>query len=130
MRVTKTIKDYITKQVEARIPMPEDTEYRRLKKALNEATKQANEKLAEMARQMEQEIKVQLGVPEDWIDKRNIEYHPNSINFNDYNSKLYIAERAAQKEVKNRRAEAIENILVELELGGDRAKLEELLGAL
>lgn len=126
MKVTKLVKEYIAEQVEAKIPMPE-THYMTLKKQLMKAEREANKKLAEIREQMENEIYEKFNVPEDWRTSYSNNYF---IEFECYNNQLARDNLAIETEVKEKRKKATHDIILELELGGDREILEELLAKL
>lgn len=130
MRVTKTIKDYINEKVEAayatkRAALPKldkdfDDKIHECEKDLNAA----REEWEVMARK----ICASYGfeVDTDWKDRP---YHLVSISScYGYNVRKSVKEAEAALNMEVRKA--AQDIIVELELGGDRAKLDAMLAAL
>ena len=122
MRVTKIIREYVEKTIVAKMPYGEPTAtYKQHSKALNDLCTQLEEKVDAYA----QELLASVGnLPEGFVIKRS-----SSCIFNcsSYHSPMYDADQAHQRQVRENRAKAIENILVELELGATKADLERLI---
>lgn len=125
MRVTKIIREYVEKTVNAKFTYGEPTnEYRAACKKMDDLRTEVNKKVVEYTQKLCEEATAQL--PEGFYIKPYSEF---PVTINSYNSPLQIAASAHEYEVRRRRAEAIENILVELELGGTKADLERLINA-
>ena len=122
MRVTKLIRDYVEKTITAKMPYGEPTEtYKQHSKALNDLRSQLEEKVEVYA----QELLNSVGnLPEGFVIKRSSYCIFNSSS---YHSPMYDADMAHQRQVRERRKEAIESILLELELGATKADLERLI---
>lgn len=130
MRVTKTIKDYINEKVEAayaakRAALPKlDKDF---EDKLNECKKDlmaAREEWEEQARK----ICAQYGFEPDtdWNGKKS-----SIVNiYSGYGSNVRKAVREAEAALNGEIRKAAQDIIVELELGGDRAKLDAMLAAL
>lgn len=130
MRVTKTIKDYINEKVEAtyaakRAALP------KLDKDYDEKMEQCHKALETVCKGWEEEAKkicAEYGfVPDkDWKD-RPCHIVVLSHNYgNNVRKSIREAEAALGEEIRK----AAQDIIVELELGGDRAKLDAMLAAL
>lgn len=122
MRVTKLIREYVEKTINAKMPYGEPVQtYRQHQQCLTDLTKQLNEKVEAYA----QELLAGVGnLPEGF----KIEHTRYCVfSSTTYHSPMYNAAQKHEKEIRERRAEAIENILVELELGATRADLERLI---
>ena len=122
MRVTKLIREYVEKTITAKMPYGEPTAtYKQHSKALNDLCTQLEEKVDAYA----QELLASVGnLPEGFVIKRSSYCVFNSSS---YHSPMYDADQAHQRQVRENRAKAIENILVELELGATKADLERLI---
>lgn len=122
MRVTKLIREYVEKTITAKMPYGEPTAtYKQHSKALNDLCAQLEEKVDAYA----QELLASVGnLPEGFVIKRSSYCVFNSSS---HHSPMYDADQAHQRQVRENRAKAIENILVELELGATKADLERLI---
>ena len=130
MRVTKTIKDYINEKVEAAYAakftaLPKlDADF---EDKLNECKKDL------MAAREEWEMQAckicaQYGFEPD-TDWNNRRYHIVSLSFS-YGNNARKVIREAEANLREEVRKAAQDIIVELELGGDRAKLDAMLAAL
>ena len=122
MRVTKLIREYVEKTVNAKVPYGEPTQtYKQHQQALADLCGQLEEKVDTYA----QDLLAGVGnLPEGFTITRT-QYH--IFNSSTYNSPLYNADRAHQYEVRKKRQEAIDSILLSLELGATKADLERLI---
>lgn len=122
MRVTKIIRDYVTKTITEKMPYGEPTAtYNQHCQALNDLTCQLNDKMAAYA----DELLASIGnLPEGFTIKKS---HWSFFESSSWNSPMHTAASAHEREVRGNRKKAIENILVELELGGAKADLERLI---
>lgn len=122
MRVTKIIREYVEKTINSKITYGEPlTTYETQKQALSDLCSQLEEKVENYA----QELLASIGnLPEGFTITRS-----NRCVFysSTHQSPLYDAALQHQKEIREKRAKAIETILVELELGGTKADLERLI---
>ena len=130
MRVTKTIKDYINEKVEAA--------YAAKRAALPKLDKDYEDKLNECEKDLkaaceEWEMKARIicagygfEVDTDWKDRP---YHIVSIS-RCYGVNVRKAIREAEAALNAEIHKATQDIIVELELGGNRAKLDEMLATL
>lgn len=130
MRVTKTIKDYIEKRVKAIMPTttPEEEAYNKERQLVEDFRKSAEAKLKAYASELIAEFHEESGIaPTEYFKIK-----PNCWMGVSYEGQLPTAAKA--NTAKNKRvketSEAIENIIVTLELGGTRAELEEMLNNL
>lgn len=123
MRVTRLIREYVEKTVTERISYGEPT------KAFEEAKKLMEEERAAAERDIKAYAEMRLGnvndrMPNDfkiYLTTSNIVYSTH------YNAPLATAAREHEREVQNKRREAIDNILLNLELGATKADLERLI---
>lgn len=122
MRVTKIIREYVTKTITEKMPYGEPTiNYKQHCQALNDLTSQLNERMEAYA----EELLASVGnLPEGFTIKKS---HWSFFESSSWNSPMHTAASAHEREVRENRERAIENILVELELGGTKADLERLI---
>lgn len=126
MRVTKTVREYIEKKVKALFPLEEElpavVRYNNLSK---KRTALVDEAVAEIKALCDQHLaRINAQLPDDYNVK---DLHP-SYNF--AWSSDCAARREAEAEKKARTTairEAIDNIVVELELGGTKDTLDRML---
>lgn len=129
MRVTKLIREYVSKRVNEAYPKT-SAEFR------------WEEKQAQMSKAMEEGEKLVQAYIEEVCSALNAEYgfegeyclkncgrmsHIGTSYRGECKDPLCIAAKEAGDERRTKIAETIENILVSLELGGTRAELEEML---
>jgi hypothetical protein len=128
MRVTKLIREYVEKSVKA-IPKfknltPEEVAYKEMVKKVDEFRDRMNKELKIFLNTAIGEFCEAEGIPDD------IKIEPT--NYNTIVSNFCIAQitakaHTAEKKRKNACNEAIDNILLSLELGADRKELDEML---
>ena len=134
MRVTRTIKDYVTRMVKEIYsePTEEEKAYSALKETLQTEVNKINEKFKPM---IEKDIEAFNRVY--GLDERNggIQFNGTHLcTFDTYD--LWCATEAGKKAKEAERTriakrdEAIENIILTLELGGNRADLDRMLNEL
>lgn len=130
MRVTKTIKEYIEKRVKVIMPTttPEEEAYNKERQLVEDFRNSAHDKLKAYAESLIAEFYEENGLR----PSETFKLKPNTWLGVSYDGQLPSAAKA--NSAKNKRVketnEAIENIIVTLELGGTRAELEEMLNNL
>lgn len=122
MRVTKLIREYVEKTITTKLPYGEPHHtYNQHKASLNDLTKQLNEKISQYA----DELIGRIGnLPEGFHITKGCY---NQLTCSSYGSPMQKMAEQHENEIRNKRKEAIENILVELELGATKADLERLI---
>ena len=125
MRVSKTVKDYIEKQVNARYPKTENEQnFDKLTDIVSKANEQYHKLMEEAKEKIIEEISKEFNLQTVCIDKKiNYSYSP----FGTWGTK---ERELADIDRQNRRVEInqkIEDIIVTLELGGTKADLEKIL---
>lgn len=123
MRVTKIIREYVEKTIIAKMPYGAPTaEYKAACSKMNELHTEVNDKVVAYAKKLCEEATAQL--PEGFYVKLHSQV---PITTSSYNSPLQCAAGNHERAVREKRAEAIESILLELELGATKADLERLI---
>lgn len=122
MRVTKLIREYVEKTINAKISYGEPHHtYNQHKASLNALTKQLNERVSQYA----DELIASVGnLPEGFHITKGCY---NQLTCSSYGSPMQKAAEQHETEIRNKRKTAIENILLELELGATKADLERLI---
>lgn len=123
MRVTKLIREYVEKTITAKMPYGAPTaEYKVACSRLNELATEIKDKVAKYAKKLCEEATAQL--PEGFyvIPSSN-----STITSSSYNSPLQCAATKHEQAMREKRAKAIDSILLELELGATKADLERLI---
>ena len=130
MRVTKKVENYIREQVKAKV-MPkyeaEKAEAARITDIKNDIESRANKAAREAAKAVYAEAKEYSELFE--LDENSIErsyfncYHPISIKNYSYSNSVHKWESRYAAEVNK----IVDNIIVTLELGGNKADLDRML---
>lgn len=123
MRVTKIIREYVEKTINEKLVYGAPTaNYNAAVSEMKELKKEVNDQVVAYAERLCAEATAKL--PEGFSIKLHTDY---PVTSNDYNSPLYCAARKHEDEIRKKRRDSIENILVELELGATKADLERLI---
>ena len=125
MRVSKAVKDYIEKQVNARYPKTEnELTAEQVKELVNKANQEMLMLIDKAKKEISNQIIERYGLTEEMGKQRDSYY---DYKFCTFNSPLEIK---ANTDKDNRRKavnQKIEDIIVNLELGGTKADLEKML---
>lgn len=123
MRVTRLIREYVEKTITEKIPYGEPT------KAFEEAKRLMEEERAAAERDVRAYAEMRLGNVNDRMPNDFKIYLTSSgiVYSTHYNAPLGNAAREHEREVQNKRREAIDSILLNLELGATKADLERLI---
>jgi hypothetical protein len=128
MRVTKLIREYVEKSVKA---MPqfteksaEELEYERVDKAINDFKANLLESMQEMMKAEIAAFCVAQNIPED---TKLAPTNYNCVCGGMFNTKLGIEAQLKKTERSRKAQDAIDEILLSLELGADRKELEDML---
>ena len=122
MRVTKIIREYVEKTITSKLPYGEPSaRYKEESRKLADLCDLLNEQMDAHAAEL---MKTFGGLPEGFVIKRT---GYSMFTHSSYNSPLHCAASTHEQEIRKKRVQAIENILVELELGATKADLERLI---
>ena len=122
MRVTKLIREYVEKTITAKMPYGEPVQdYKRESKALSDLRGRLEEQVDAYAKELLASVN---NLPEGFSITRN---NSPVFNYSSWNSPMHIASNAEEKRTREKRQAAVENILLELELGATKADLERLI---
>ena len=131
MRVTKIIREYVEKRVKevygekTEIEKKYDEEKAKFEKEIEKANKEMRKMIEEYA---EKNIKNPYGFKLDITTSYT--YSKGWHYSSDTKSELEIQAKDAENERAKKKQDALENIFVTLELGGNKAQLEEMLNNL
>ena len=122
MKVTKLIRGYVEKTITTKMPYGEPFQvYKRESEALSNLRDQLEDQVNAYA----EELLASIGnLPEGFAITRS---HSCVFNSSSWGSPMCAASRDEEKRTQERRQEAIDNILLELELGATKADLERLI---
>lgn len=122
MRVRKLISEYVRKTIEAKLPYGEPTQtFKQHQQALINLRDQLEEKVNTYAKELLAGVD---NLPEGFEIKLS-NYHV--FDCTSYGSPMREAAAKHENEIREQRANAIESVLVELELGATKADLERLI---
>lgn len=124
MRVSKTVREYIEKQVASKFPKTEIELYQEQQEQI---AKQMNQEYYERVEKAKAEIITSL-VQEYKIHEEEIAIRSNYCNvFSAFNTPTAMKANTAKAERQKAINEKIADIVVSLELGGTKADLEKML---
>ena len=124
MRVSKTVREYIEKQVASKFPKTKsELEHEQLTNLINSANEDY-EKLMEQAKEkIVAELLVKYNLPQDTVGTNRYSYH----QFSTWGTKIK-TKRETDRVARNvAMRQKVEDIIVTLELGGTKADLEKML---
>lgn len=125
MRVSKVVREYIEKQVNAKYPKTENEQnFDKLTDIVSKANEQYHKLMEQAKEKIIEEISKDFNLPTKCVDKKtNYSYSP----FGTWGTK---ERELADIDRQNRRVainQKVEDIIVNLELGGTKADLEKML---
>ena len=128
MRVTKLIREYVEKTIKAMPkfaePTPEEVEYKTLCDKLSTFRTSLDDQIKEIVIKAIADFRSANNIPEDVaIDRSQYSVTVPSA----YCTKIADKARAAERKRKEAQSEAINEVLLSLELGADRKELDEML---
>lgn len=122
MRVTKIIREYVEKTVNTKMPYGAPMEeYLAADRKLNDLCDRLEKQVEDYADELLASVS---NLPEGFTIERT---NKCIFSASSWNSPMNCASNAHQKEIRAKRAAAIERILLELELGATKADLERLI---
>lgn len=126
MRVTKLIREYVVKRVNEKFPKTqEEKDWEDYQNKVEDALTEANQKIEDFSKKVVEEINSKYELHPDYCLQAS-SYMPVRSSYS-YSSELYKKYQNAQAEREKKIKKTIEEILVELELGGNKETLEKLL---
>lgn len=127
MRISTMVKDYIKEKIAEAYPMPTDSEYKRLFNQILEERNKFDDEMNALVTKWCYEISEKYNLPEDMYLKK---HHSTYTDFSTWNCKMKKDEDKEKEYVQAKRDEAYKNIILTLELGGNKADLDRMLAEL
>ncbi len=122
MRVTKIIREYVEKTVTAKMPYGAPMkEYQTADKELDNLCERLEKQVDTYAEELLASVN---NLPEGFTIKRS---NYRIFSASSWNSPMHCASNTHQQEIRDKRAAAVQRILLELELGATKADLERLI---
>lgn len=130
MRATKLIREYVTKKVNEAYPLTaEELAWEELEHKMFEAREKADKIVREFAEKVIADLNAENRFEAEYGLEMYKHYSVTTYGHCN-NSKVYNAYRKAREEREKKINETIEEILINLELGGTRKDLDEMLANL
>lgn len=127
MRVTKTVREYIEKQIKAKFPKTEEElQYEQNREIVHRANEEIQRRIAQMSKEIVFAVGLEYGITEEMAHNRSNDSYAR-YDFDTYCTKAREQSSKAEKERNTAIQEKIDDIIVTLELGGTKADLEKML---
>ena len=125
MRVSKTVREYIEKQVRAKFEKTEnELQYEQNEQLVNSANQEYLARLEQAKAQIIQQLIVEKGITEDIAKTQDTRYSTPFTTWGTTAKSKSENDKVARHKVI---CEKIDDIIVALELGGTKADLEKML---
>lgn len=125
MRVSKTVREYIEKQVASKFPKTEEElNYEQLSNLVNLANQEYDKRMSQLKDKVVAELMEEYNFPQQVLCKNS------SIGYNQFttwNTQVKQDSDNARRVREKAVQEKIDDIIVTLELGGTKADLEKML---
>ena len=125
MRVSKVVREYIEKQVASKMPKTEnELQFDKLEKTINKANHEYHELMKQAKEQVVAKLMQEHNLSNNMVDDRS------SYSYSPFSTWGTEERQKADIDHQNRRVainQKIEDIIVNLELGGTKADLEKML---
>lgn len=132
MRVTKIIRDYVEKTVSAmpkfKDKTPEELAYIEMQSKIMAFKEGVDDEVQHFVNEAITRFRTENNIPEDIEIKVQNSFY--SVSTSMWGSKIKAASDKSENARKSAKVKAIEEILVNLELGGTKAELDEMLKTL
>lgn len=126
MRVSKVVREYIEKQVNARYPKTEnELKAEQVRDLVNKANQEITELIDTAKREISNQVIAKYGLTEEMGKQEEKSYQ--DYKFNTWNSPIEIKANTDKQNRRQAVSQKIEDIIVTLELGGTKADLEKML---
>lgn len=129
MRVTKIIKEYVEKTVSAlpkfKNESPEEIKYNEMHSKIEKFKSGVADEVEAFVKEAIERFKEENNIPSDIEIKFQTPYYPISSSMWNSNIKTFADKKRSERATAKHKA--IEEILVNLELGGTKAELDEML---
>ena len=128
MRVTKTIREYIEECVRAKFPVAEiEKQVEENRKIVKQANEEINKLIAEASKKIVLEVGKKFGITKDMAINQSFLSLYSSYSYSTSNAPDTMKANAERVKREKEIADAIKNIVVTLELDGNKEDLEKML---
>ena len=125
MRVSKVVREYIEKQVNAKYPKTEnELKAEQVKELISKANQEMIDLISKAKKEISNQVITKYGLTEE-MGKQDSQYH--DYRFYSFNSPIEIKANTDRENRRKAVNQKIEDIIVTLELGGTKADLEKML---
>ena len=127
MRVTKTVREYIEKQVALKFPKTEiENQADEVSKIVSQANAEIYKRIAQVSKEIVLAVGAEFGITEEMAHNQALDNYPR-YSYSGYNSPIATQSNTARQTREKTIAEKVNDIIVTLELGGTKADLEKIL---
>ena len=125
MRVSKTVREYIEKQVASKFAKTEnELEYEQICSVANIANNEYHQLMKQASEEITKQLIAKHNITEDMVEEKSCySYSP----FGTWRNKLRELADQDRRERQQEQAKKVNDIIVTLELGGTKADLEKML---
>jgi hypothetical protein len=126
MRVSKLVREYIEKQVASKMSKTEnELKAEQIKELVNKANEEMTELINKAKKEISNQVIAKYGLTEEMGKQAEESYH--DYKFSIWNSPIEIKANTDERNRMIAIRHKIEDIIVNLELGGTKADLEKML---
>lgn len=127
MRVTKTVKEYIEKQVALKFPKTEiEIKADEVNEIVCQANNEINKRIAQASKEIVSAVGAEFGITEEMARNQVLDSYPR-YSYSGYNAPIAMKSSTARITREKTITEKVNDIIVTLELGGTKADLEKML---
>ena len=127
MRVTKTVREYIEKQVALKFPKTEDEILAdEVSKIVSQANDEINRRITKASKEIVLSVGAAFGITEEMARNQVLDSYPR-YSYSAFNAPIAMKSNTARTTREKTITEKVNDIIVTLELGGTKADLEKML---
>lgn len=127
MRVTKTVREYIEKQVALKFPKTEDEiRANEVSKIIDQANNEINKRIAKASKEIVLAVGAEFGITEEMARNQVLDSYPR-YSYSGFNAPIAMKSNTARVTREKTITEKVNDIIVTLELGGTKTDLEKML---
>lgn len=127
MRVTKTVREYIEKQVALKFPKTEiENQADEVSKIVDQANSEIYKRIAQASKEIVLAVGAEFGITEEMARNQVLDSYPR-YSYSAFNAPITMKSNTARATREKTITEKVNDIIVTLELGGTKADLEKML---